>query len=61
MKKKTKEINARLRLWLAGEIDDTDLSDEEVRELERRVFGAVADKMLARQDVHTFADHETMQ
>lgn len=51
----------RLEAWYNGDLEDSDLSAKDLRELERRVFKAIAKKMLAREDVHTFAEHRTLQ
>lgn len=51
----------RLQAWFDGEVADDELTDKEVRWLERRVFKAVAQKMLERSDVMTFATHHTLQ
>lgn len=53
--------NERLEAWYNGELDDEDLSKADIRELEKRVFKAIARKMLERDDVHTFATHRTVQ
>lgn len=51
----------RLEAWYNGDLEDDELTKADVRELERRVFKAIAKKMLEREDVHTFATHRTVQ
>ena len=51
----------RLFAWGEGKLDDNKLSDKEVRWLQKRVFKAIAKKMLERPDVVTFAEHQTLQ
>lgn len=51
----------RLEAWYNGDLEDEDLSDGDVRELQRRVFKAITRKTLEREDVHTFATHRTVQ
>lgn len=51
----------RLEAWYNGDLEDSDLSAKDVRELEKRVFAAIAKKTLERDDVHTFAEHRTLQ
>ena len=51
----------RLRAWTEGELDDDELTDKEVRWLQKRVFKVISEKMLARPDVTTFAEHTTLQ
>lgn len=51
----------RLRAWFDGELADDELTDKEVRWLEKRVFKAISQKMLDRPDVVTFAAHPTLQ
>lgn len=51
----------RLEAWYNGDIEDDDLTDAEIRELEKRVHSAVAQKILIRADVHTFPEHKTVQ
>lgn len=58
MKQKTEE---RLRSWLAGELDDDELTKKEIKQLEESVFNAVAKVMLAREGSMTFAEHRTIQ
>ena len=52
---------ARLQLWFDGELPDDELTNKEVKWLEKTVFNALAQKMLARPDVMTFAEHRTLQ
>lgn len=52
---------ARLQAWYNGDLEDIELSWQDVRELEKRVFTAIAKKTLERDDVHTFAEHRTLQ
>jgi hypothetical protein len=56
-----KSRTERLEAWYNGEIEDDELSMKDIRELEERVFAAIAAKTLQRDDVHTFADHRTLQ
>lgn len=51
----------RLHAWFEGELDDDELTDKEVRWLEKRVFKAIAQKMLERPGAMTFAAHPTLQ
>lgn len=51
----------RLQAWFDGELDDVKLTDAELLWLEKRVFKAIAKKMLERDDVFTFATHQTLQ
>lgn len=51
----------RLEAWFAGELDDSDLTDDEVRWLDQAVLTAVAQKILAREGVHMFPEHRTLQ
>jgi hypothetical protein len=51
----------RIEQWFNGELEDWELTDSEVFEIEARVHAAVANKMLARPDVHTFPEHKTLQ
>lgn len=54
-------FNERLAEWEAGDLDDDELTDEEILELERRVLAAIATKTLVREGVHTFPEHKTIQ
>lgn len=49
-----------MQAWFDGDLLD-ELTDAEILWLEKRVFKAVAAKMLARPDVHTFGQHKTPQ
>ncbi len=51
----------RIEAWYNQEIPDEALSDADLKFLQERVFAAVAQKVLQRDDVHTFADHRTLQ
>lgn len=51
----------RLQAWFDGELADVELTDAELRWLEKRIFKAVAKKMLEREDVVTFSPHQTLQ
>ncbi len=51
----------RLEAWYNGDIEDDELTEAEVRDLEKRVFKAITRKTLERDDVHTFATHRTLQ
>jgi hypothetical protein len=51
----------RLLAWLHGELDDDDLTRDDIRELEERTMMAIAKKTLERPDVHVFPDHKTLQ
>ena len=55
------ELNDRLEAWYNGDLEDDDLSDSEVKELERLVFAAVMETITARDGVHTFPAHRTVQ
>lgn len=57
--KKSKKIMKRLEAWMKGELENDELTAEEIQELERRVFGAIHKKMQSRP--LTFDDHETLQ
>jgi hypothetical protein len=51
----------RLQAWFKGELEDDELTDNEVLALEERVFDAVARKVLSTPGVHTFPEHGTLQ
>jgi hypothetical protein len=51
----------RLKEWFEGKLGDDELTNKEVRWLEKRVFNAISKKMLERPDVITFAAHPTLQ
>lgn len=51
----------RLIQWYNGELEDKDLSVKDVVVLEKRVFAAISAMVLARDDVHTFTEHRTIQ
>jgi hypothetical protein len=51
----------RLQQWYNGELKDEDLTDKEIKKLEKLVFAAVAKKVLERPGVFTFAPHKTIQ
>lgn len=51
----------RITAWFNGDLEDEDLTREDVRQLDDRVMAAVARKILERQGVHTFPQHKTMQ
>ena len=53
--------STRLEAWFKGELSDDELTKKEVRWLQKQVFRAVAEKMLFRDDVHSFAEHKTLQ
>ena len=44
----------RVEAWFAKELEDDELTNEEIKWLERAVFNAVARKVLEREGVHTF-------
>lgn len=44
----------RLDNWYAGELEDDELTDKEVKWLERAVFDAIVRKTLENPGVHTF-------
>ena len=54
-------MNERLEQWFNGELDDDELTDEEVSELQSLVYDAVTKKVLSRPGVHTFPTHKTIQ
>lgn len=51
----------RLLAWMRGELEDDDLSMDEIRDLEQRTMKAIADKTLERPGVHVFPEHRTLQ
>lgn len=51
----------RLISWYNGTLSDDDLTTADIEELQKRVFDAISKKVLAREGVHTFAQHKTMQ
>ena len=51
----------RLTAWYNGEIEYDELTAADIRELERRVFAAITRKVTAREGVHTFPEHQTVQ
>lgn len=55
------EFDLRLDQWMAGELEDWELTDADLIELEQRVNGAIARKMLAVPGVHIFPEHPTLQ
>jgi len=54
-------MNERLLKWFHGELEDDELTDDELAELQGLVFDAVTQKILARPGVHSFAEHPTLQ
>jgi len=51
----------RIQDWLDGKVTDDDLTKKEVKWLEKRVFKAIAAKMLATPGKIVFCQHETLQ
>lgn len=51
----------RITAWMNGDLEDEDLTREDVRQLNERVMAAVARKILERQGVHSFPQHKTLQ
>lgn len=51
----------RLEAWMAGEIEDDELTAAEVRDLQDRVNAAIVRKTLQREGAHTFPQHMTVQ
>lgn len=57
----------KIEAWFNGkdtefpEVSDSDLTKDEVKWLEKRVFKAITRKVLARPGVFTFAEHRTLQ
>lgn len=60
MNRKDRKMS-RLEAWFCGELEDDDLTDEEIRELDVLVKDAVSRKILQREGVHTFPAHGTLQ
>lgn len=55
------ELDDKLVAWFDGDLDDDDLTDQEIEDLRARVLNAVARKTLARDGVHIFPEHKTVQ
>lgn len=55
------DFSTRIDQWFDGELDDDELTDNEIAELEERVNAAVVARVLCRPGVHTFPDHPTLQ
>lgn len=51
----------RIIAWFNGDLEDEDLTREDVRVLDERVMIAIARKTLERQGVHSFPQHKTIQ
>lgn len=48
-------------MWMDGDLEDDELTDAEVEDLGKRVRAAVWAKINAREGVHTFPQHMTVQ
>jgi len=55
------DFDIRLDQWMSGELEDWELTDQDLIELETRVNSAIVRKMLARPGVHIFPEHHTIQ
>lgn len=52
---------ARLEAWFNGELADDELTLDEVKDLEARVFDAITAKIFHDESKITFAQHDTLQ
>jgi hypothetical protein len=59
--KKNLDREQKLQAWFDGALDDSQLTKKDIKDLEKRIFNAISSKTLARDDVHTFAQHNTVQ
>lgn len=53
--------DARIEAILNGTINPNSVSNDEILEIEKRVFKAITSKMLYDESKMTFADHDTLQ
>jgi O6-methylguanine-DNA--protein-cysteine methyltransferase len=53
--------SARLELWSNGKLKDEDLTDKEIRFLEKQVFRAVHRALAQNPTKITFRTHRTIQ